>query len=113
MGIEDFNFKVFATCFIGLSSCIGLIIRNRKPYFKNTCGTTNGTSDFHKLTVVSLKSQVLEPPAKRKFYRNYKNFDEDNFNKDLKLKLDSLEELDYLLFENTFIDILKGQKRLP
>ena len=32
---------------------------------------------------VSLKSQVLKASAKRKFYRNYKNFDEDNFNKDL------------------------------
>ena len=38
--------------------------------------------DFHKLTAVSL---TLKPPYKRKFYTNYKNFDEDNFNKDLKL----------------------------
>ena len=59
---------------------------------------------FYKLTAVSLKSQVLKALAKRKFYRNCKNFDEDNFNKDLKLKLDSLKELDYSLFENTFID---------
>ena len=28
-------------------------------------------SDFHKLAAVSLKSQVLKGPAKRKFYRNY------------------------------------------
>ena len=59
-------------------------------------------SDFHKLRAVSLKSQVLKAPAKRKFYRNYKNFDEDKFNKDLKLNLDPLEKLDYSLFENTF-----------
>ena len=39
-------------------------------------------SDFHKLTAVSLKSQVLKAPSKRKLYRNYKNFDED---KDLQL----------------------------
>ena len=50
--------------------------------------------------------KVMKAPAKRKFYRNYKNFDEDNFNKDLKLKLDPLEEVDYSLFENTFIDVL-------
>ena len=68
--------------------------------------TTTEVSDFHKLTVVSLRSQVLKASAKRKFYRNHKNFDEDNFNKDLKLKFDSLEELDYCLFENTFIDVL-------
>ena len=66
-------------------------------------------SYFHKLTVVSLKSQALKASAKRKFYRNYKNSDEENFNKDLKLKLDYLKELDYSLFENTFIDVLNTQ----
>ena len=65
---------------------IDLIITNRKPYFKNTCVTTTGMSEFHKLTTVSLKSNVLKAPAKRKFYRNCKNFDEDNFSKDLQLK---------------------------
>ena len=95
-----------ATCFKGLPSCIDRIITNRKPYFKNTCVTATGMSDFHKLTAVSLKSQVLKAPAKHKFYRKYKKFDEDNFKKDVKLKLDSLEELDYSLFKNTFIDVL-------
>ena len=33
--------------------------------------TATGMSDFHKLAAVSLKSQVLKGPAKRKFYRNY------------------------------------------
>ena len=47
--------------------------------------------DFHKLTAVSLKYQVLKAPVKHK---------------DLKLKLDSLEELNYSLFENIFIDVL-------
>ena len=64
-----------ATCFKGLPSCIDLIITNRKPYFKNTCVTATVMSDFHKLTAVSLKFQVLKAPAKHKFYRNYKNFD--------------------------------------
>ena len=66
-------------------------------------------SYFHKLTVVSLKSQALKASAKRKFYRNYRNSDEENFNKDLKLKLDYLKELNYSLFENTFIDVLNTQ----
>ena len=95
-----------AACSTGLPSCIDLIITYRKPYFKNTCVTTTGMSDFHKLIAVSLKSQVLKAPAKRKFYRNYKNFDGDNFNRHLKLKLDSLKELGYSLFKNTFIDVL-------
>ena len=94
-----------ATCFKGLPSCIDLII-TENLILKITCVTTTGMSDFHKWTVVSLKSQVLKAPAKRKFCRNFKNFDEDNFNKHLKLTLDSLEKLDYSFFENTSIDVL-------
>ena len=70
------------TCFKGLPS-IDLIITNRKPYFKYTCVTATWMSDFHKLTAVSLKSQVPKAPATCKFYRSYKNFYKDNFNKDL------------------------------
>ena len=67
------NVKHEATCLKGLPSCIYLIITNRyrnrlyishhykqiqkqiSPYFKNTCMTATGMSDFHKLTAVSLK----------------------------------------------------------
>ena len=76
-----------ATCFKGLPNCIDLIITNRKPYFKNFYVTATGLSDFRKQTAVSLKSQVMKVLAKRKFYRNYKKFDEDNSNKDLKTEV--------------------------
>ena len=36
-----------------------LIITNRKAYFKKECILETGISDFHKLTAVSLKSQIL------------------------------------------------------
>ena len=52
------------TCFKGSPSCVDLIIINRKSYFKNTCVTVTGISDFHKLTAVSLKSQILKAPKK-------------------------------------------------
>ena len=45
-------------------------------------------------------------PPKIKTYRNYKAFDENRFNEDLKSKLDSIEKLDYPLFESIFIDVL-------
>ena len=54
------------TCFKGSPSCKDLIITNRKSYFKNTCVTVTGISDFHKLRVFSLKSQVLKAPPKLK-----------------------------------------------
>ena len=48
-----------------------------------------------------MKSQILKAPPKRKLYRNYKAFDENNFNNDLKTKLDSIKILNYpkLLFD--------------
>ena len=42
------------TRFKGSPSCIDLVIHNRKSYFKNTCVTVIGITDFHKLTAVSL-----------------------------------------------------------
>ena len=104
---DSFNLKNLiheATCFKGLPSCVDLVITNRKPYLKNNCVAATEMSDFQKLTAVSLKSQVMKALTKHKFYRNYKNFDKDDFNKVLKLKLDSLEELNYFLFENVFMD---------
>ena len=43
---------------------------------------------FKRLTAVSLKSQKLTAPPKRKLYEDYKAFDENYFNNDLKSKLD-------------------------
>ena len=82
------------TCFKGSPSCIGLIITNRKAYFKNACILGTGISDFHKSTTVSLTSQMLKAPPKRKLDRNYKAFDENIFKNDLKTKSDSMKILD-------------------
>ena len=88
MTLEDKNLKHFTdtfslehlinepTCFKGSPSCIYLIITNRKSYFKNAFLTVTEISDFHKLTAVSLKSQVLRAPPKIKTYRNFKTFDD-------------------------------------
>ena len=115
---EDKNFQTFTdtfslehlinepTCLKGSPSCVDLIITNRKPNFKNTFVTVTGISDFHKPTTVSLKSQMLRALPQKKIYRNYKTFDENRFNEDLKSKLDSIEKLDCPLFESIFIDVL-------
>ena len=65
-----------------------------------------GISDFHRFTAVSLQSQILKAPPKQKLYRDYKAFDENSFNNDLKSKLDSIKILDYSSFENIFINVL-------
>ena len=74
MTLEDKNLRHFTdtfsleylinepTCFKGSPSCIDLIITSRKSYFKNTCITVTGISNFYKLTAVTFKSQVLKAP---------------------------------------------------
>ena len=61
------------TCLKGSSSCIDLIITNRKSYFKNTRVTVTGISDFYKLTAVTLKSQILKAPPKKRLIETIKN----------------------------------------
>ena len=90
----------------GSWSCIDLIIANRKSYFKNACVTVTGISDFHKRKAVNLKSQILKAPPKIQFYRNYKTFDENRLHEDLKSKLNSIEKLDYPLFESISSNVL-------
>ena len=110
LSAESFNLEHLIknpTCFKGSPSCIDLIIADRKAYFKKACILLEpGISDFHKLTTVSLKSQILKAPPKRKLYRDYKAFDENSFNHDLKTKLDSVKILDYSSFEDIFINVL-------
>ena len=64
------------------------------------------SEDFHKLTSVSLILQIIKAPPKWKLYRYYKSFDENNFNYDLKSKLNSIEYLDSFCFEDIFINVL-------
>ena len=66
---EHKSFQHFADTFsfgrlINYSSCIDLIFTNRKSYLKNTFVPLTGISDFHKLTKLSLKSQILKVPSK-------------------------------------------------
>ena len=56
------------TCFKGSPRCIDLLITNRKSIFENTCVSVTGISDFHKLTAVSLKYQILKTPPKIKAF---------------------------------------------
>ena len=71
---EEKNLQLFAvsfnlehlikksTCFKGSASCIDFIITNGKAYLKkrNTYIRNCGISNFYKLTVVYLKSQILK-----------------------------------------------------
>ena len=75
-------------------------------FFKEISILETGISDFHKLTAVSLKLQILTAPPKRKLYNDFKAFDENSFDNDLQSKLDLIKNLDSSSFEAIFTNVL-------
>ena len=71
------------TCFKGDGSCIDLILTNRKYYFKNTSSFETGISEHHRLIYSMLKTTFEKEESKKVTYRNYKQFQWKNFEKDL------------------------------
>ena len=67
-------------------SCIDLFLTNRPRTFQCTTTIDTGISDFRKLVVTALKTYKKQRP-KIIHYRNYKNFENDNFREDLKKEL--------------------------
>ena len=69
------------TCFKGDGSCIDLILTNRKYCFKNTSSFETGISDHHHLIYLMLKTTFEKEESKKVTYRNYKQFQWENFEK--------------------------------
>ena len=53
-----------------------------------------GLSDFHKVTVSALKSELSHQNPKMNSYRNYKHVDRNNFEKEIKNMLIARKILD-------------------
>ena len=69
------------TCFKNPTNpkCIDLMLTNRPRSFQNLCVIETGLSDFHKLTVTVLRPFLKKAEPKTIFYRDYKNFTNDNY----------------------------------
>ena len=69
------------TCFKNPTNpkCIDLMLTNRHRSFQNLCVIETGLSDFHKLTVTVLRPFLKKAEPKIIFYRDYKNFTNDNY----------------------------------
>ena len=95
------------TCFKSLSnpSCIDLIITNKPGCFQNTITTSIGLSDCHKFVTTILKASFKKALPKEIFYRDYKNFHNEKFKKELQAKLGGVVK-DYNIFENIFLELL-------
>ena len=96
------------TCFKNPNnpSCIDLFITNKPMSFQNTSTMSTGLSDCHKMVITVLKTTFEKAKPKEIFYRNYKNFDSDNFKLELQNALNCNRVTNYSLFENVFVDVL-------
>ena len=64
-------------------STVDLILTNKASSFQKSMTTKTGLSDFHKLVWTFFKSHYSRLKPKIVYYRNYKNFNNSNFLKDL------------------------------
>ena len=84
---EDFSSLIYKpTCYKNFDKpkCIDLILTNKPSYFQHSNVFETGLSDFHLLTATEFKMgfQKLKPQVIT--YRNYKNFNNDRFQADIK-----------------------------
>ena len=95
------------TCYKNINnpSTIDLIITNTPRSCWNTKSFVNGLSDFHALVVTTLNIKFDKPQPKEVIYRDYKNFDLNNFQRDLLTVLSSGCS-DYNTFETMFLSTL-------
>ena len=61
-------------------------------------------SDFRKLTTTILRKTINKPNAKKIFYRDYKAFDQNTFEKRLQSKLRSETIIDYSQIQSIFLE---------
>ena len=93
------------TCFKGSGSYIDLILTNRKFCFKNSSTFETGLSDHHHLIYSMLKTISEKEDSKCLIYRDYKNFNNEYFQNDLKNGLSKYPK-NYESFENVFVTVL-------
>ena len=72
------------TCFKTLNgSSIDVMLTNHPKMFMKSSTVTTGISDHHQLVLSCFRSTYTKLPPKYISYRNYKNFNENNFLQDL------------------------------
>ena len=90
------------------STCIDLILTNKKNLLKLSGTFKTGLYDHHKLISTILKSGGFKEKPKEKICRSYREFNSEGFKKDLEFRLSHLTSSCYDDFETTF---LKGLNR--
>ena len=65
-------------------ACIDLLLKNKPSYFQHSNVFETGLSDFHLLAVTEFKVGFQKLKSQVITYRNYKNFNNDRFQADIK-----------------------------
>ena len=102
-----FNLVKNNTCFKGPGSCIDLILTNRKYCFQGTSSFETGLSDHHHLIYSILKSTFEKEEPKQVIYRNYKHFQWQHFENDLKSSLNNCNG-NFDVYEKAFSSALNS-----
>ena len=83
-------------------SCIDHILTNSPKSFFKTEAVFTGPSDFHKLVLSVFELHFSKAKAKEISYRNFRDFKQDNFNRDLQNRLSAESVEEYAPFEKVF-----------
>ena len=92
------------TCYENLNNLINIdlnLTNCLKSIFKTDTIFTI-LSDFHKLVLSVFKTTFTKPKPKEVVFKNYRKFNENNFNQDLHNQLSSEQPKDYASFEKIF-----------
>ena len=66
----------------------------------------NTVSNHHKLATTILRTTISKGNSEKMFYRDYKRFDQQKFETELKLKLNLQTNLSYSTFQAVFLELL-------
>ena len=97
------NLVKSATCFkSSKGTLLDVLLTNKPKSFQKTFVCETGLSDCHKLVATIFRSTFIKLPPKVVKYRSYKNFDENQFCRDL----------DQILIEGNIGPLYKSNKHI-
>ena len=102
-----FNLIKNNTCSKGPGSCIDLILKNRKYCFQGTSSFEAGLSNHRHLIYSILKRTFKKEEPKQVIYRNYKHFQWEHFQNDLKSSLNNCNG-NFDVYEKAFTSALNS-----
>ena len=93
-------------------SCIDLFITNRASSFQHTTTLSTGLSDFHRMALTVLKTTFCKAQPKQITYRDYRKFDNEKFNDELKTLIIGKEIDSFQAFQELFLKALEKHAQL-